>query len=110
MKTQTRTIGAGILIGLAAFAIANLVSIHFRSDGGILMALGFRETQDNIRAIGFPFFVWESGGFAYRETFSVVGLIGNSLVALATGVCLGYGYSWKRNRGEINGRVTTHST
>lgn len=67
------------------FAITQIVSLHLRSDGGIVAALDLDSMADNIKAAGFPFLMWEEGGFAYRKHFSPLGLAGNVVVAAAAG-------------------------
>lgn len=72
------------LIGLAAFALANLASVGFRSDAGLLEGLGIADNcADDIRGFGFPFLVWEEGGFAYRNHFSRNALLLNVAIAVA---------------------------
>ena len=67
---------------LVVFAFANVVSLHVRSDGGILAAIGIRVVADGIKAWGFPFQVSEVGGLAFRHHFSWLALLGNVAIAV----------------------------
>jgi len=67
----------GFLLALFACGLANVISYYVRTD-----APG---AADAIRRAGFPFLVWEEGGFAYRYHFSHAALLGDIAVA----VCLG---------------------
>ena len=72
---------------LMLFVLANLISVHLRSDGGLLEGLGLvNRMEDDIRGFGFPFAVWEEGGFAYRHHFSGKALLGNTAIAI---ICSG---------------------
>ncbi len=65
------------LLVLFACGLANVISYYVGTD-----APG---AADAIRRVGYPFLVWEEGGFAYRYHFSRAALLGNIAVA----VCLG---------------------
>jgi hypothetical protein len=63
----------GFLAVLLAFAAANFISYYVRTD--------MPGAADAIRRAGFPFLVWEDGGFVYRHHFSHLALWGNIAVA-----------------------------
>ncbi len=71
----------GFLFALLGFGVANFVSYYVRSD-----ELG---AADAIRRVGFPFLVWEAGGFAYRSHFSFAGLCGNIAIAFCLSALAG---------------------
>ena len=74
---------------LACFAIANLVTVHVRSDGGLLEGLGIvYRTRDGIRRIGFPFQFFEEGGYSYRYIFSLSALLADVALAIACAVAV----------------------
>ena len=62
------------LLVLLAFGVTNVISYYVRTD--------MPGAADAIRRAGFPFLVWEEGGFAYRYHFSHAALWGNIAVAL----------------------------
>ena len=73
---------------VAVFVVTCAVSYLLRSDGH-----GLPGVQDGIRRLGFPLVIWEEGGFAYRQTFSSVALIGDFLIAVIAGMLISVLYS-----------------
>jgi hypothetical protein len=71
----------GYLAVLLAFAAANLISYSVRTD--------IPGAADAIRLAGFPFLVWEDGGFVYRHRFSYLALWGNIAVVAFLGLVAG---------------------
>jgi len=67
------------LFGLAvgSFIIACALSYFARSDDH-----GLPGGHDCVRRLGFPFIIWEQGGFAYHQTFSLAALMAD--LAFAT--------------------------
>jgi len=58
-----------------AFLVANLLSIHIRSDAGLFEAIGLTNSfMDDIRRIGFPFVFFEEGGFVHRRVVRFLAL------------------------------------
>src|SRR6266566_5920136 len=74
---RVKRFATGFLLVLLAFGVANFISYYVRTD--------MPGAADAIRRAGFPFLVWEEGGFAYRNHFSQAALLGDIAVA----VCLG---------------------
>ena len=79
----------GFLIVLLAFGITNVISYYVRSDKP--------EGDDGIRGVGFPFLVWEEGGFAYRNHFSHAALWGDIAVAVCASAAAGV-LVWRLSR------------
>jgi hypothetical protein len=71
----------GFFAVLLAFAAANFVSYYVRTD--------MPGAADAISRAGFPFLVWEDGGFVYRHHFSHLALWGNIAVTLLLGTVAG---------------------
>ena len=86
--SRTKSVTVTFAGCLLLFVLANLASVHFRSDGGLLEGLGVvGHWQDDIRGFGFPFPGWEEGGFAHRDLFSSKALLLNIGIAVL-GSCL----------------------
>lgn len=64
-----------------AFGVANVISYYVRTD--------MPGANDAIRRAGFPFLVWEEGGFAYRYHFSHAALWANIAVAVCLSAVVG---------------------
>ena len=75
MSSRLRTFAFAFVCTLVLFVGINLVAAHIRSDCGIAGALGVSGCNDDIRRVGFPFLVWQEGGFAYRNIFDLTALI-----------------------------------
>ena len=87
----------GFSAGLGLLILTNLLSVHIRSDGGLLEGLGIvNHCADCIRRIGFPFQFLEEGGFAYRRNFSALALFLDIVVSLASATAIGF--AWSRRR------------
>ena len=69
-----RTFALTFMLVLLAFGIANVASYFVRTD----VPLG----ADAIHRAGFPFLVWEAGGFSYRYSFSHAALLADIGVAV----------------------------
>ena len=67
---------------LLAFAVANVISYFIRSD-----ALG---SADGIRRFGFPWIIWEVGGFACRYIFSWLALCADLITAVTYAAVAGF--------------------
>lgn len=76
-----KRLAIGFLSVLLVFAAANFVSYYVRTD--------MPGAADAIRRAGFPFLVWEDGGFVYRHHFSHWALWGNIAVAAFLGTVAG---------------------
>ena len=76
-----RRFAIGFLAALMAFGLANVISYFVRTD-----APG---AADAIRRVGFPFLVWEEGGFSHRHYFSYTALLADVVVAVCVGACVG---------------------
>jgi hypothetical protein len=70
---------SAVAISCIAFLVINGISYFVRSDG-----YGVRKVEDGIVQVGFPFLIFEEGGFAYRRRFSLQAVFGNLLVTTAT--------------------------
>lgn len=92
-KAQTNLFAA-----LGIFMLGCTASYLFRSDG-----FGLPGVQDGIRRFGFPFVIWEQGGFVYRQYFSIAAVLVDFAVAAVAGVLISVLVRRIRNRG-------THST
>jgi apolipoprotein N-acyltransferase len=62
-----------------AFLVINGISYFVRSDG-----YGVTKWEDGIVQVGFPFLIFEEGGFDYRRHFSLQAVFGNLLVTTST--------------------------
>ena len=82
----------GFLVVLLAFGVANVISYYVRTD--------MPGAADAIRRAGFPFLVWEEGGFVYRYHFSHVALLGNIAIAVCLGSVVGVLFSRFGRRGR----------
>jgi len=60
------------------FLAISAVSHFIRSDGQ-----GISKVEDGSIRVGYPFLMFERGGFAFHEHISPLAIIGNVLVALA---------------------------
>jgi len=89
MKFFSRYFFIGFLGVLLIFAVFNLLAAHLRSDCGLQAVLGMSSCADDIRRAGFPFLVWEEGGFAFRSLFYPLWLAIDVVIAL--GASLGIG-------------------
>jgi hypothetical protein len=67
---------------LLAFAVANVISFFLRSDG-----LG---SADGIRRFGFPWIIWEVGGFACRYFFSWPALCADMFISVTYAAVAGF--------------------
>lgn len=90
IDTRSRSFALGFSAGLLLFALLNLLAAHVRSDCGILAVLRMANCADDIIRIGFPWVVFEEGGFAYRNLFSALALTADVVVALAVSLALGF--------------------
>ena len=68
-----------VAISCVAFLVINGISYFVRSDG-----YGVTKVEDGIVQVGFPFLIFEEGGFAYRRHFSLQAVFGNLMAATAT--------------------------
>jgi hypothetical protein len=75
--------------GLILFAVLNLIAAHVRSDCGLAAVFGVSGCADDIVRVGFPFQVFERGGFIARNTFDSMALAGDILVAFAVSAVAG---------------------
>ena len=80
----------GFAAGLIVFAGLNLLAAHLRSDCGLPAVLGMAHCADDIRRAGFPFVLWEEGGFAFRHIFSPTLLAADVSLALAVSAAAGW--------------------
>lgn len=71
----------GFLLMFLAFGIANVISYYVRTD--------MSRAADAIRRGGFPFLVWEEGGFSYRHHFSYAAFWGDLAVAVCVSIVAG---------------------
>lgn len=83
MLSQLRPFLLGFVVTGLLFLAANLIAAHFQSDCGLLAVFGWSGCADDIRRLGFPFLVWESGGFAYRNLFNPTALRLDVLIGLS---------------------------
>ena len=80
----------GLGLGLAAFAVLNLLAAQLASDCGLPGLFGLSGCADDIRRAGFPFLFLEQGGFVARNIFSPAALLADLGVALAVSAALGW--------------------
>ena len=78
------------LLVLLAFGVANVISYYVRTD--------MPGAADAIRRAGFPFLVWEEGGFAYRYHFSHAALWGDIALAVCASAAAGVFIWWVSRR------------
>jgi len=88
MTESWRTVWTALVLSVCVFVVGQIVSVHFRSNGGILCALECPASEDNVKGIGFPRLIWEAGRFAYLHRFNPLGLVNDVVVATSAGVGL----------------------
>lgn len=79
---HTRQFSLNFVICILLFIAANIGSLHWRSRYGIKAVLGIIKSADDKRGAGFPFLIWESGGFSHHLYFSLIALIINITIAI----------------------------
>jgi hypothetical protein len=89
----------GLVLGLLAFLLLNLLLSHLRSDCGLPAFFGLAGCADDIQRAGFPFLFLERGGFIGLNTFSVAALAADIGMALAVSAALGWAAArWEAGR------------
>lgn len=86
--TWWKRFGKGALGALLVFAALNAVSYFLRSDGASL--LGWADGFDRI---GFPWLIWEAGGFVGRESMDYSALSKDIVVGIAISVIIGIAFA-----------------
>ncbi|HMR66997.1 MAG TPA: hypothetical protein PKE64_23555 [Anaerolineae bacterium] len=89
MKQKLGLFILGFCGSLFIFLLLNLVAAHWRSDCGLMAVLGLSGCADDIVRLGFPWVVWEVGGFAYRAYLDGVALIADAGLTLGVSVVVG---------------------
>ena len=89
MSRRARYFTLGFVGALAIFLAATLIAAHVQSDCGIKAVFGMAGCADDIRRVGFPWVVWEEGGFSYRNVFDPVALLLDIGVGLLVSVGAG---------------------
>ena len=89
----------GFTITLLLFIGATLLAAHLQSDCGLPGVLGISGCADDIRRVGFPLLVWESGGFDYRNNFNFAALLLDIAVGLGLSALVGFIYQRSRRAG-----------
>ena len=78
-----------VLIALVLFGLANYYSF-------VRMSAGF--CDDCLLSFGFPFPIWEEGGFVTIRRVLWSGLVADFYIALSTGLLIGWAYQKFSNR------------
>lgn len=86
---RSRPFIAGFCVCFLMFVVANVISVHYHSQFGLMAGLGLIETYDDVKGFGFPFLVWKAGGLSYDSYFSWMSLLANVTIAQATGLLVG---------------------
>jgi len=83
---MTKRVNLWALASLCLFFVANGASYFIRSDG-----YGIRWVQDGMIRSGWPFLMFETGGFSHHEHVNVFAAVGNMLIAgVTTGIAIGF--------------------
>lgn len=89
MKQKLGLFILGFCSSLLIFVLLNLAAAHWRSDCGLMAVLGLSGCADDIVRLGFPWVVWEAGGFAYHAYLNGVALIADTGLTLGISVVAG---------------------
>jgi hypothetical protein len=81
MSSRLKTCLDWLLAAFCLFAVSSLGSYFLRSTG-----YGLFQVNDGLLQVGFPFLMFDRGGFEGRELFSASAALGNLLVASVAGV------------------------
>ncbi len=89
MRMRHFWIGFGVTF--LVFLGLNLLSAHLRSDCGLGAWLGLSNCADDLRRAGFPWVIWEQGGFIGLNIFRLPALLGD----LAVGIIISLLGGWQ---------------
>ena len=96
---QKRYFWIGFAITFLVFLGLNLLSAHLRSDCGLEAWLGLSGCVDDLRLAGFPWVIWEQGGFIGVNIFRLPALFGDMTLGLGISLLVGWGFSlWTVSR------------